>query len=431
MGIDARSGVIVPLVPGGAAEQDGLICVGDAVTAVDDIALVGKRLGKLLPSQTGASCELMLTRTDEAFTQQLRFLGLPLHLAYRLLRLQVRRSVAHGLGVAMQAALVRDITAATSELNIGDVVLKVDGKALGPGETLSSVLEVGRLAYTFIVARRLEEALPPVITPSDALVVSTEDIVEAPVSRNLGHVAQDSGPVLPTHASLAEELDTEEALAPAKGRTDEQNRKNRAGQSWLSAGLAEGRHVEAQVAKHAAGDMVVEDALQLDRLAQAAIEDDSDTEQGVPCGVDDEACTSDSVPCLPPLQQSSEGPDADAPVAATRVASQGQAVHCPLAPPPTKSRRDVVMPTVLLAPRRFPGAGVLSANAYNAGTGTWCDLPSSLRLGDAHGEEVVWSDLPTNACPGSAMCIKADGASHTHALWAMIEQVLSHRAVLV
>lgn len=133
MGIDARSGVIVALVPGGAAEQDGLICVGDAVAAVDDIALVGKRLGRLLPSQTGASCELMLTRADEAFTQQLRFLGLPLHLAYRLLRLQVRRSVAHGLGVAMQAALVRDITAATSELNIGDVVLKVDGKAPGPG----------------------------------------------------------------------------------------------------------------------------------------------------------------------------------------------------------------------------------------------------------------------------------------------------------
>ena len=65
MGIDAKAGVIVGLVPGGSAEQDRLALVGDEVTAVDGISLVGRRLGELLPAQTGASCELTVTRTDE------------------------------------------------------------------------------------------------------------------------------------------------------------------------------------------------------------------------------------------------------------------------------------------------------------------------------------------------------------------------------
>ena len=120
MGIDARSGLIVALVPGGTAEEDGLMAVGDTIMAVDGVALAGQRLGNLLPSESGASCELTLTRTDETFAQQLQCLGLPPHSTYALLRFQVRRSVADGLGVAMQAALVREVTAATSAVSVAE-----------------------------------------------------------------------------------------------------------------------------------------------------------------------------------------------------------------------------------------------------------------------------------------------------------------------
>lgn len=425
MGIDARSGLIVALVPGGTAEQDGLIFVGDTITAVDGAALAGQRLGNMLPSETGASCELALTRTDETFTQQLQCLGLPPHSTYKLMRFQVRRSVADGLGVAMQAALVREVTAVTSELKIGDVVLKVDGEPLGPGRALHSVLEAGRLVYTFVVARRLDEVPQPVSGVSDAPI----------------------------------------ELAPETRRA-EQDRESRAGQSWSSSGLVEELQAEAHAARCAVAEMVREraaedalqlerlaqaaireDALQLDRLAraaveeealqlgrmaQAAIEEDSDDERGAPCCVHDEASTSTSMPHAPPLQQPSKGPDAlvnkREAVAAARATSQ--VVHCLLAPPQTKIRREVVMPTVLLAPTRFPGRlpGVVSDDCYNAGTGTWCDLPTSLVSGDARGEEVVWSDIPLGATRGSTTRINTNSNevdSASHALMAMIEQVLS------
>ena len=394
MGIDARSGLIVALVPGGTAEQDGLIFVGDTIAAVDGVALAGQRLGNMLPSETGASCELTLTRTDETFTQQLQCLGLPPHSTYKLLRIQVRRSQAHGLGVAMQAALVREVTAATSELKIGDAVLKVDGEPLGPGKPLHSVLEAGRLVYTFVVARRLEKALP----------------------------------------SVADESDAPMELAP-EARRAEQDRESRAGQPWSSSGLVEELQAEAHAARCAVAEMVreraAEDALQLERLAQAAIEEDSDDERGAPRGVRDEAGTSTSMPHVSPLQQPSKGPDTlvnkrDG-IAAARAASQVR--HCLLAPP-TKSRKEVVVPTVLLAPTRFPGRfpGGVPDDVYNAGTGTWCDLPTSLVSGDARGEEVVWSDIPAGAQGGSTtrMCINTNGVdSAIHALMAMIEQVLS------
>ena len=424
MGIDARSGLIVALVPGGTAEQDGLVFVGDTIAAVDGVALAGQRLGNMLPSETGASCELTLTRTDETFTQQLQCLGLPPHSTYKLLRIQVRRSQAHGLGVAMQAALVREVTAATSELKIGDLVLKVDGEPLGPGKPLHSVLEAGRLVYTFVVARRLEEALPPVTNVSDTPI----------------------------------------ELGPETRRA-EQDRESRAGQSWSSAGLVEELQAEAHAARCAVAEMVreraaedalqlerlarvainedalqldrlaraaiEEEALQLDRMAQAAIEEDSDDERGAPRRVHDEAGTSTSMPHVSPLQQPSKGPDTlvnkrDG-IAAARAASQVR--HCLLAPP-TKSRKEVVVPTVLLAPTRFPGRfpGGVPDDVYNAGTGTWCDLPTSLVSGDARGEEVVWSDIPAGAQGGSTtrMSINTNGVdSAIHALMAMIEQVLS------
>lgn len=423
MGIDARSGLIVALVPGGTAEQDGLIFVGDTITAVDGVALAGQKLGNMLPSETGASCELTLTRTDEMFTQQLQCLGLPPHATYKLLRFQVRRSVADGLGVAMQAALVREVTAATSELKIGDAVLKVDGEPLGPGIKLHSVLEAGRLVYTFVVARRLEKALP----------------------------------------SVADESDAPMELAP-EARRAEQDKESRAGQPWSSSGLVEELQAEAHAARCAVAEMVreraAEDALQLERLAQAAInedalqldrsaraaieeealqlgrmaqaaiEEDSDDERGAPRGVRDEAGTSTSMPHVPPMQQPSK-PDAlvnkrDG-VAAARASSQ--VVHCLLAPPPTKNRSEVVMPTVLLAPTR-PGRvpSVVSDDVYNAGTGTWCDLPTSLVSGDARGEEVVWSDIPVGATRGSTTRINTSSNevdSASHALMAMIEQVPS------
>ena len=425
MGIDARSGLIVALVPGGTAEQDGLIFVGDTITAVDGVALAGQRLGNMLPSETGASCELTLTRTDETFTQQLQCLGLPPHSTYKLLRLQVRRSVADGLGVAMQAALVREVTAATSELKIGDVVLKVDGEPLGPGRALHSVLEAGRLVYTFVVARRLEKALPSVADESDAPV----------------------------------------ELAPETRRA-EQDRESRAGQPWSSSGLVEELQAEAHAARCAVAEMVreraaedalklerlaqaainedalqldrsaraaiEEEALQLGRMAQAAIEEDSDDERGAPRRVRDEASTSTSMPHVPPLQQPSKGSDAlvnkSDGIAAARAASQ--VVHCLLAPPPTKNRSEVVMPTVLLAPTRYPGRvpSLVSADVYNAGTGTWCDLPTSLVSGDARGEEVVWSDIPVGATRGSTTRINTSSNevdSASHALMAMIEQVPS------
>ena len=409
MGIDARSGLIVALVPGGTAEEDGLIAVGDTIVAVDGVALAGQRLGTLLPSEAGASCELTLTRTDETFAQQLQCLGLPPHSTYALLRFQVRRSVADGLGVAMQAALVREVTAATSELRVGDVVLTVDGETLGPGRPLHSVLEAGRLVYTFVVARQR--------------VPETTDVSDAPVERT-----------------------------PETCRA-EQDRESRTG-PWSSSGLVEELQAEAEAARCAVAEMVreqaaedarrlerlaqaaiKEDTLQLDRLARAAIEEDSDDERDAPRRVHYEDSTSTSLPRVPPLQQPSKG--ADAPlhkgdkVAAPRAASQ--VVRCLLAPP-TKNRSEVVMPTVLSAPPRSSGRspGVVSDDVYNAGTGTWCDLPTSLVSGDERGGEVVWSDIPVGATRGSTTRINTNSNevdSASHALMAMIEQVLSARPV--
>ena len=409
MGIDARSGLIVALVPGGTAEEDGLMAVGDTIVAVDGVALAGQRLGTLLPSEAGASCELTLTRTDETFAQQLQCLGLPPHSTYALLRFQVRRSVADGLGVAMQNALVREVTAATSELRVGDVVLTVDGETLGPGRPLHSVLEAGRLVYTFVVARQR--------------VPETTDVSDAPVERT-----------------------------PETCRA-EQDRESRTG-PWSSSGLVEELQAEAEAARCAVAEMVreqaaedarrlerlaqaaiKEDTLQLDRLARAAIEEDSDDERDAPHRVHYEDSTSTSLPRVPPLQQPSKA--ADAPlhkgdkVAAPRAASQ--VVRCLLAPP-TKNRSEVVMPTVLSAPPRSSGRspGVVSDDVYNAGTGTWCDLPTSLVSGDERGGEVVWSDIPVGATRGSTTRINTNSNevdSASHALMAMIEQVLSARPV--
>ena len=410
MGIDARSGLIVALVPGGTAEEDGLMAVGDTIVAVDGVALAGQRLGTLLPSEAGASCELTLTRTDETFAQQLQCLGLPPHSTYALLRFQVRRSVADGLGVAMQAALVREVTAATSELRVGDVVLTVDGETLGPGRQLHSVLEAGRLVYTFVVARQR--------------VPETTDVSDAPVERT-----------------------------PETCRA-EQDRESRTG-PWSSSGLVEELQAEAEAARCVVAEMVreqaaedarrlerlaqaaiKEDTLQLDRLARAAIEEDSDDERDAPRRVHYEDSTSTSLPRVPPLQQPSKAADAQLhkgdKVAAPRAASQ--VVRCLLAPPPTKNRSEVVMPTVLSAPPRSSGRspGVVSDDVYNAGTGTWCDLPTSLVSGDERGGEVVWSDIPVGATRGSTTRINTNSNevdSASHALMAMIEQVLSARPV--
>ena len=426
MGIDARSGLIVALVPGGTAEEDGLMAVGDTIVAVDGVALAGQRLGNLLPSEAGASCELTLTRTDETFAQQLQCLGLPPHSTYALLRFQVRRSVADGLGVAMQAALVREVTAATSELRVGDVVLTVDGETLGPGRPLHSVLEAGRLVYTFVVARQR--------------VPETTDVSDAPVER--------------TPETCRAEPDGESRTGP-----------------WSSSGLVEELQAEAEAARCAVAEMVreqaaedarrlerlaqaavKEDTLQLDRLAQAAIEEDSDDERDrlaraaieedsdderdAPRRVHYEDSTSTSLPRVPPLQQPSKAADAQLhegdKVHAPRAASQ--VVRCLLAPPPTKNRSEVVMPTVLSAPPRSSGRspGVVSDDVYNAGTGTWCDLPTSLVSGDERGGEVVWSDIPVGATRGSTTRINTNSNevdSASHALMAMIEQVLSARPV--
>ena len=426
MGIDARSGLIVALVPGGTAEEDGLMAVGDTIVAVDGVVLAGQKLGNLLPSEAGASCELTLTRTDETFAQQLQCLGLPPHSTYALLRFQVRRSVADGLGVAMQAALVREVTAATSELRVGDVVLTVDGETLGPGRQLHSVLEAGRLVYTFVVARQR--------------VPETTDVSDAPVERT-----------------------------PETCRA-EQDRESRTG-PWSSSGLVEELQAEAEAARCAVAEMVreqaaedarrlerlaqaavKEDTLQLDRLARAAIEEDSDDERDrlaraaieedsdderdAPRRVHYEDSTSTSLPRVPPLQQPSKAADAQLhkgdKVAAPRAASQ--VVRCLLAPPPTKNRSEVVMPTVLSAPPRSSGRspGVVSDDVYNAGTGTWCDLPTSLVSGDERGGEVVWSDIPVGATRGSTTRINTNSNevdSASHALMAMIEQVLSARPV--
>ena len=75
---------------------------------------------------------------------------------------------------------------------------------------------------------------------------------------------------------------------------------------------------------------------------------------------------------------------------------------------------------------------MVSDDVYNAGTGTWCDLPTSLVSGDERGGEVVWSDIPVGATRGSTTRINTNSNevdSASHALMAMIEQVLSARPV--
>jgi hypothetical protein len=450
MGIDAKAGVIVGLVPGGSAEQDRLALVGDEVTAVDGISLVGRRLGELLPAQTGASCELTVTRTDEMLMQQLQSIGLPLDATYKLLRFQVRRSVDYGLGVEMQGGLVREVTgpqlrapttawngrsASDALLKAGDVVLAVDDEPIGPGQELSSVVEVGRLVYTFAVARQLEEA--PVLEGADESVLSVDDVARAGSQQT----ALDDSHLAPAdlHASLFEELHTEDERAAPSGRAEHGN-----------AFLVEELQAEVEVARRAVVEMAAEDALQLDRLAQAAVDEDSDEERG-PSGACREAGNPSSkqrsdLPSPQPVEGLTSLTDA---VAAACEASQ--AAHRLLAPAETRGRREgpVGVPTLLLAPSSRPAGrgtgatghrqlpGVVPADSYDPGSGTWCDLPASLR--PVHGNppaslrpgnpdgEVVWSDLP--APDGSANEVASDDANR--ALRAMIEQVRAAGATSV
>ena len=79
---------VVALVPGGRADQDGLMRPGDQVTAIDGVLLRGRAMASMIRSVSQAF-ELTVDRHDPATVQQLTTLELPREgVSYQLLKVR-------------------------------------------------------------------------------------------------------------------------------------------------------------------------------------------------------------------------------------------------------------------------------------------------------------------------------------------------------
>ena len=85
---------VVALVPGGRADQDGLMRPGDQVTAIDGVLLRGRAMASMIRPVTQAF-ELTVDRHDPAAVQQLTPLELPREgVSYQLLKVRWPATVA-------------------------------------------------------------------------------------------------------------------------------------------------------------------------------------------------------------------------------------------------------------------------------------------------------------------------------------------------
>jgi hypothetical protein len=170
LGIDVgEANNVVGLSSGGQASSDGLLCVGDAIVAVDGEPLRGRKLSSVITPGRDAY-QLTVKRADKGLLAQFAALGLPAAgCVWRLFAAQVRRG-EEGLGLHLNGSLVTDVADTAAEdgmLRAGDVIAAVDGKAVGAG-TLGALVAPGQKTYEMLVLRREGAAAAPPAAPEAA-----------------------------------------------------------------------------------------------------------------------------------------------------------------------------------------------------------------------------------------------------------------------
>ena len=177
LGIDVgEANNVVGLSSGGQASSDGLLCVGDAIVAVDGEPLKGRKLSSVITPGREAY-QLTVKRADKGLLAQFAALGLPAAgCVWRLFAAPVRRG-EEGLGLHLNGSLVTDVADTAAEdgvLRAGDVIVAVDGKAVGAG-TLGALVAPGQKTYEMLVLRREgAAAAPPVAAPEAAAAEAAE-----------------------------------------------------------------------------------------------------------------------------------------------------------------------------------------------------------------------------------------------------------------
>ena len=176
LGIDVgEANNVVGLSSGGQASSDGLLCVGDAIVAVDGEPLKGRKLSSVITPGRDAY-QLTVKRADKGLLAQFAALGLPAAgCVWRLFAAPVRRG-ADGLGLHLNGSLVTDVADTAAEdgvLRAGDVIVAVDGKAVGAG-TLGALVAPGQKTYEMLVLRREGAAAAPPAAPEAAAAEGAE-----------------------------------------------------------------------------------------------------------------------------------------------------------------------------------------------------------------------------------------------------------------
>ena len=159
LGIDVgEANNVVGLSSGGQASSDGLLCVGDAIVAVDGEPLRGRKLSSVItPGRVPAHREAPrqgLPRNSPRSACRRRA-------AWRLRRTRAPRR--RRPRPAPQRLLVTDVADTAAEdgvLRAGDVIVAVDGKAVGAG-ALGALVAPGQKTYEMLVLRREGAAAAP------------------------------------------------------------------------------------------------------------------------------------------------------------------------------------------------------------------------------------------------------------------------------
>jgi hypothetical protein len=118
-------------------------------------------------------------RSDKGLLAQFAALGLPAAgCVWRLFSAPVRRG-ADGLGLHLNGSLVTDVADTAAEdgvLRAGDVIVAVDGKAVGAGK-LGALVAPGQKTYEMLVLRREGAAAAPPAAAPEAAEIDREKIV--------------------------------------------------------------------------------------------------------------------------------------------------------------------------------------------------------------------------------------------------------------
>ena len=182
LGVDA-SNIVHTLTPGGQAEADQMLRLGDQVLAVNGVALLGRGLSEVLKLNM-SEYSFVVARTDEAYAASLAQCpddatvrcvdGALTPITFKLPRDQL------GFGFDLSAAnIVRGIVsgslAADHELmHVDDLIVEVDGEKLGDrrlGEVIN--LEASEVAFTVLRASESESR-------SESRTVTTGRLVAKP-----------------------------------------------------------------------------------------------------------------------------------------------------------------------------------------------------------------------------------------------------------